>query len=317
MSTPTHIRDFPVSDLNLVAMVVVNVELDQGWGDHNDHGSGLEKRVEHQVRDEAAWTRYEQIGADSTFMCKCDCCGNRLIYACVVEHTPTGVFYHIGRDCFGNVECLQQNAHWVSMTGDMLVTRVAAGKKAAKERKAGDVRELKFFTEFSDLRRVFDFAKNPPIQQGHPSYGKISWAVATLGDMHGTIRRFGKLSHKQFDLARKLHTESLDKIEQDRDRAEQLAAAVEAGFRAPVGRVAVEGVVVSTKWVDSDFGGSTKCLVDFGNGTRAWGTLPSSVETGKGDRVRFRASFELSDKDPLFSFYKRPTNWERLDLQAA
>ena len=78
MSTPTHIRDFPVSDLNLVAMVVVNVELDQGWGDHNDHGSGLEKRVEHQVRDEAAWTRYEQIGADSTFMCKCDCCGNRL-----------------------------------------------------------------------------------------------------------------------------------------------------------------------------------------------------------------------------------------------
>ena len=315
MSTPTHIRDFPAADLNPVAMIVVYE--DGAGGPAGALDEGTEMRVEFDVRDPEAWQRYEDAGEPNSSPGKCQCCGHALIYSCVVEHTPTGVFYHIGRDCFANVECLKSHTTWVSMTGDRLVTRVAAGRKAAKERKAGDVREAKFFAEFADMLPVFEFAKNPPMQQGHPTYHKISWAVATLNEMRSTVRRFGKLSDKQFALARKLHAESLDKIEDDRVRAEQVAAAVEAGFRAPVGRVAVEGTVVSTKWVESDFGGATKCLVDFGNGTRAWGTLPSSVETGKGDRVRFRASFELSDKDPLFSFYKRPTNWERLDLQAA
>ena len=315
MSTSKHIRDFPVSDLNLVAMVVVYEDGAGGPAGYLHEGS--EKRVEHEVRDQAAWDRYREVGDVNGITCKCDCCGHMLIYSCVVEHIPTGEFYSIGRDCFANVECLQQSAQWVSMTGDRLVSRVAAGRKAAKERKAGDVREAKFFAEHADLVEVFDFAKNPPIQQGHPSYHKISWAVATINDMHGNVRRFGKLSEKQFALARKLLAESLDKIEQDRERAQQLAAAVGAGLRAPEGRVAVEGTVVSTKWVENDFGGSTKCLVDFGNGTRAWGTMPSSYAGGKGDRVRFRASFELSDKDPLFAFFKRPTNWEHIEEQQA
>lgn len=311
----THIRNFPAADLNPVAMIVVFEDGTGGPAGHLHEGSAL--RVEFDIRDDEAWKRYDDAGKPNATPGKCQCCGHALSYSCVVEHTPTGEFYHIGRDCFANVECLKAHATWVSMTGDRLVNRVAAGKKAAKERKAGDVREAKFFAEFADMLPVFEFAKNPPLQQGHPTYHKISWAVATLNDMRGNVRRYGKLSDKQFALARKLHAESLEKIEQDRARAEQVAAAVEAGLRAPEGRVAVEGTVVSIKWVENDFGGSTKCLVDFGNGTRAWGTVPSSVNTGKGDRVRFRATFELSDKDPLFAFFKRPTNWSGVEEQIA
>ena len=300
-----HIRNFPTSDLNLVALAVV-------WDEPCAHSDdGFEKRVDHQVRDEVAWKRYNEMGGtNGVFNVKCDCCGHTLADSCVVEHVPTGEFYEIGRDCFANVECLQQGAQWLSLTSDRAVARVAAGKKAAKERKAGDVREAKFFAERADLAPAFEFAKNPPVAQGHPSYGKIVYGVATLNDMRQRIRRSGVLSDKQLALVEKLYSEALAKLDQDRERAEQVAAAVASGLRAPEGRVAVDGTVVSAKWVDSDFGGAYKCLVDFGNGTRAYGTLPSSSDNvERGSKVSFTATFEVSAKDPLFAFYKRPTKW--------
>ena len=299
-----HIRNFPASDLNLVAFAYVYME-------HSAHSdSGLETCVEMEVRDDAAYSRYQQAGAVNGNGCNCDCCGHSRMYSCIVEHAPTGGFFHIGRDCFANVECLQQGAQWLSLTSDRAVARVAAGKKAAKERKAGDVREAKFFAERADLAPAFAFAKNPPVAQGHPSYGKIVYGVATLNDMRQRIRRSGVLSDKQLALVEKLYSEALAKLDQDRERAEQVAAAVASGLRAPEGRVAVEGAVVSTKWVESDFGGAYKALVDFGNGTRAYGTLPSSSDqVERGSRVSFTATFEVSAKDPLFAFYKRPTKW--------
>lgn len=40
---------------------------------------------------------------------------------------------------------------------------------------------------------------------------------------------------------------------------------------------------------------------------RAWGTRPASMEDAKvGDRIDLTASFERSDKDPKFGFFKRP-----------
>lgn len=304
----TDIRNMPMSDLNPVAYIVVdyNQWVMADWS----------FEASYEVRDEDAWKRYEDGGRAGNDSFKCDCCGHRLIYACVIEHTPTGAFYHIGRDCYANVECLKAHNDWVSLSGDRLSVRLAAAKKAAAARKAGDIREQQFFAASPDMVAVFDFAANPPIAPEHPSFHKIAWAVSTLRDLRRNVRHRG-LSEKQFAFARKLHAESLEKIEQDRVRAEQAAAAIAAGVRAPEGRVAVEGVIVSTKWVENDFGGSTKCLVDFGNGTRAWGTLPSSYAGGKGDRVRFRASFELSEKDPLFAFFKRPSNWEYVEEQKA
>jgi hypothetical protein len=296
----THIRNFPASDLNLVSFIVVdyNAWIMSDW----------RYDAKHDVLDQDAWTRYENSKRDFGF--KCDCCGHTLIYACVVEHVPTGHFYHVGRDCFANVECLQHHRNWVSLTGDRLAARVAAGKKAAKERKAGDVREATFFEQNPDMVAVFNFADQPPVAADHPSYQKICYAVATIGSMRSTIRRYGNLSDGQSAFACKLYSESLAKLDQDRERAQQVAAAVANGLRAPEGRVAVEGTVVSAKWVESDFGGAYKCLVDLGNGTRVYGTLPASADNAeRGSKVSFTATFEVSAKDPLFAFYKRPTKW--------
>jgi hypothetical protein len=308
-----HIRNIPSSDLNLVAFAYV-------YDEPSAHAvSGFERRVEMEVRDEAAYNRYHVKGAVNDEMrSRCDCCGHWLMYSCVVEHTPTGEFYIVGRDCFGNIECLQQHAKWVSLNSDRAVARVAAASKAVKERRAGDVREAKFFAEHADLVPAFDFAKNPPVTQGHPSYQKIAYSVATLNDMRHPIRRKGQLSEKQLALASKLYSEAVVKLHEDRDRAEKIAAAVANGLRAPEGRAEVEGSVVSTKWVENDFGGSLKCLVDFGNGTRAYGTMPSSADQcERGTKVRFRATFEPSPKDALFAFFKRPSNWQVLEQAAA
>lgn len=305
-----HIRNFPTSDLNLVALAVV-------WDEpcaHSDYG--FEKRVDHQVRDEAAWKRYREIGGVNGLAShKCDCCGHALTYSCVVEHVPSGEFYQIGRDCFANVECLQQHAQWLSVTSDRAVAHVAAGKKAAKERKAGDAREVQYAADRPDIVALLDWAKNPPVPADHPSYKCISYAVSVWSDFRTTVRRFGKLSDKQIAFGLKLHAEAVAKLAEDTARAEAILAAKAAGLRAPEGRCEVTGTVVATKVIEDDFYGSTKCLVDFGNGTRAWGTFPSSATGGKGDKVRFRASFQVSDKDCLFAFFKRPSKWTVLEGQ--
>lgn len=300
-----HIRNIPSSDLNLVAFAYV-------YDEPSAHAvSGFERRVEMEVYDQAAFIRYDENGTvNDESRSRCDCCNHWLMYSCVVEHAPTGEFYVVGRDCFANIECLQQHAKWVSLNSDRAVARVAAANKAVRERKAGDVREAKFFAERADLAPAFEFAKNPPVAESHPSYYKISYGVATLNDIRQRIRRKGALSDKQLALVGKLYSEALAKLDQDRERAQQVAAAVANGLRAPEGRVAVEGTVVSTKWVESDFGGAYKCLVDFGNGTRAYGTLPASADSAeRGSKVSFTATFEVSAKDPLFAFYKRPTKW--------
>lgn len=88
------------------------------------------------------------------------------------------------------------------------------------------------------------------------------------------------------------------------------------------GRREVTGVVVSTKWVENNYGGSFKMLVQEGD-CRLWGSVPSSISGGggynendeyvytegvkEGDHVRFTATIERSDRDSDFGFFSRPT----------
>lgn len=89
-------------------------------------------------------------------------------------------------------------------------------------------------------------------------------------------------------------------------------AAVESAKRpVPTGRIVVEGVVLSTKLVESDYGVTLKMLVE-GDGWKVWGTRPRSIEVERGSRVRFTATVEASREDASFGFYSRPTKAEIL-----
>lgn len=78
----------------------------------------------------------------------------------------------------------------------------------------------------------------------------------------------------------------------------------------PEGRVTVEGIVLSVKNVETDYGTTTKMLVDVG-GYKLWGSVPSSICADKGYRVKFTAA--ITPREIGFGWYSRPTkaeSWE-------
>ena len=74
------------------------------------------------------------------------------------------------------------------------------------------------------------------------------------------------------------------------------------------GRHRFSGVLLGTKSVENDYGYVTKMLVLDDRGFKSWGTLPSAIyEIEKGDRIKFDATLQVSDKDECFGFVKRPS----------
>ena len=100
----------------------------------------------------------------------------------------------------------------------------------------------------------------------------------------------------------------------------------------PVGKVIVEGVVVSTRLVESEYGSTLKMKVTTDAGWSVWGSVPKSLlgycewdddyvqrwvaGAEIGDRVRFTATIEPSADDRLFGFFKRPTKAEIIERAA-
>ncbi len=84
---------------------------------------------------------------------------------------------------------------------------------------------------------------------------------------------------------------------------------VEQAARRPVptGRTIIQGEILATKTVDTQWGVTVKLLVQ-GAGWRVWGSRPSEISTAeRGDVVEFTATVSASDDDDSFGFYSRPT----------
>ena len=317
------IRDISLLNLRPVALVDVWTE-DFGF-DHDNDTECVEKMVQHVPFDQnpetlAAFDRWQKTGdVDSWY---CTCCGHNLIYNCVVEDTETGGFYSVGRDCMESITCLKAHDARFSMLIEYAAKRQAASRLALKNRRAGDVREAKYSEENPAVAAAIQYAIN--FDEKHLLWNKVSWNITTIKDLRGTIRKNGVLSEKQLALILRIHGEAVTKLQNAADELANKEAAISAGVRAPQGKQSVTGTLVSIKWVTSDFGGSHKGVIDLGNGTKVWGTIPESqiatsefvvgkgwITTGiqAGDKVSFTATFEISEKDPLFSFYKRPSKW--------
>jgi hypothetical protein len=75
-------------------------------------------------------------------------------------------------------------------------------------------------------------------------------------------------------------------------------------------RVTIVAKLISTKWVDNQFGGGVKMLVEHADGWRLYGSCPQGIcndEPTRGDEVQFDAVVTRSDKDAKFGFFNRPT----------
>jgi hypothetical protein len=111
-------------------------------------------------------------------------------------------------------------------------------------------------------------------------------------DLRDKLVEYGTLSVKQVDaLTASLQREAIKVLAHD----------------CPVGRVRVEGDIVTVKVQESKFGFVTKMLVTAHDGYKVWMTAPKSlVNPAKGMHVIVTVTVEPSGDDKKFGFGSRP-----------
>lgn len=290
---------------------LVSSLVDQGWKFTSVHGSG-----------------------------QCGHCGARIRYAALMGHEPTKGLIWVGETCLDNRFSLTKGEFDRLRKNAMLNRERTA--KAAKiaavlaEHPAlayasyahnievaggtqvwvvnGDWTGTEYATE-EEARATLPERDRDDFYAVYAQYKRgTTWAsktrqvktLDTLGDIWGKVERYSDISEKQAAFVERM-LGWLDEAEQKRvEREAATAAVVASGVQVPEGRIVVEGEVLSTKWVDNDYGSTQKMLVQNEAGWKVWGSVPSSLDVDKGDRVQFTATVTKSDDDPLFGFFKRP-----------
>jgi len=213
----------------------------------------------------------------------------------------------IGHDCASNLFGLTDLAEKQKRE----VTRLRKVRKIKEEfetQLAGD----------PELAAAFELSfEGKPVD--HPKDGTFltGTGAGIVFDINRKGRRYGSISEKQAELVKKIAREHVERQERRETELEAKGDVPDV----PEGRVEVTGTIISTKWVQSDYGDTLKMLVESEEGWRVWGTCPTTIleaveygtEELKGSKVRFTAAIEPSKDDRLFGFYKRPTKPELLE----
>lgn len=214
----------------------------------------------------------------------CMVCGNaQAIYTALFYHAKTNTYIRMGRDCADKCE----------MGNEQAFRRIMDSVQAAREARAG---KLKARGILDDLGLPDAWAL---YERGH-SEGD-GYEENTIRDIVGKLIRYGSISDAQANFVRKLFAQ----IPERKAKAERIAAERAAAEPAPTGRFKLEVEVISVREQESDFGTRTVMTVKaIQGGWLAWGTAPLGVE--RGNRITLSATFEPSEKDPKFAFFKRP-----------
>jgi hypothetical protein len=260
---PTTIKVLPIKDLSVAAVIY--------QCDEDEEGRAV---YEYEIYDQAAFDR-AVIPTDG---CRCDCCGQQLKYACIVEHKPTTEIYYVGRQCANKIDFLRGQS-----------STIENASVAMAERALCNAREKEFRRDHPEAIPALDWAR--------------TGINRCAQDIASKLRSYG-LSDKQIEFLVKLHED---------DKAKRASAT----GTCPTGKQEVTGTILNVKKVPNEYsryGGTIdKVLVDLGNGAKVYGNGPSNEHPEKGQIVKFSASFEPSQKDNLFGFWKRPTKWTVLN----
>ncbi len=176
--------------------------------------------------------------------------------------------------------------------------------EARRERKAAKVAEEKaaklnaaLSTMDEETLTAYYWATSQPTVDFDEVPAGIARPLAQAQDIARKVSEFGPLTPAQCAFLKSLYNTVMTR------NAER-----EAATPCPSGRVEITGIILSTKWVENNFGGAYKMVVKDDRGFRVYGTIPSSLgSSDKGDRVTFTATCEPSADDKLFGFYSRPT----------
>ena len=165
--------------------------------------------------------------------------------------------------------------------------------------------------------KIDDFLEaNPVLAQHFTTYGDADTEVQrdigfAFFDIKDKLYKYGKLSNKQVDFAIKLVEDYLTRKDNAKVWAEEKANAEPVPVTEE--RIQFTGEVIKTTYKDYVLPngmevGSQKCTVKDDRGFVVWGGDVGD----KGDRVTFMATVTVSDNDPKFGFFKRPTKIEKI-----
>jgi hypothetical protein len=209
---------------------------------------------------------------------RCTHCGAHLRYQAIMRYIPTGENILVGETCLDNRFSLESKAEF-----DRL--RKAAELDRQAQRIVAAATECIATLDTTPEAKSFLADKKGTI--GHP----------IARDIRRKLWLYGSISQKQADLVAKLTTPK-----------PATEAPAEVLVDVPEGRLTIEGEVLTTKWQDSDFGGSLKMLVKVTTPQgvyKVWGSVPSAISPERGDFVKFMA--QVTAKETGFGFFKRPT----------
>lgn len=226
---------------------------------------------------------------------QCHHCGARIRYFSILKHVPTGDYIAVGETCMSD--------RFELATAEFHKLR----KAAELDRQARRIREA--VAEFVQANPDLAFMGVKKFEERQAQMPETSRENSFIHDVASKLNQYGSLSERQVAAVRTA-------VARDAERAAALATR-EVEVFAPVveGRIVITGEVLSVKWQDSDYGGSLKMLVKDDRNFKVWGTVPSSIEVERGNRVTFTATVEQSKDDETFGFFKRPSKATNLTPQ--
>lgn len=236
--------------------------------------------------------------------------GNRYWY--YFEHLPTGDVIRVGSKCaaacnLATREQLEDRRTYERR--DMAVERGhrLAGDPAARWAIEWCWREV---GEDAEAGATGGLVISPDLDDS------VSFPRRFARDLLVRFNREGTVSDKQVALCRKLYAEGDERRERTERIEREKAEATPIPADVLAGRATITGEVVSVKWRDSAYGGAFKMVVADDRRFKVWGTAPDALfedsELPVGTRVTFDAAITVSDDDPAFGFFKRPTKAGRV-----
>jgi hypothetical protein len=235
---------------------------------------------------EVKWWQEEMVrtfGADyHRKIHRCIHCGNGTVrWITAVRHIPTNEVVVFGSDCTKRLGFADKHAF-----------------KLAQLQARADARKVRF--TIWNQRQAF-LAEHPAIAQAlldieQPMHAKNTF----VKDVLAKLDQYGSLSDRQVEAVVKSLARDVEYA------ARKTVEATEAKGDAPSGRAEVTGTVLSTKWVETDFGSTQKMLVKIENGARVWVSVPGKETIERGDTITVRATWTPSKDDKSFGFGSRP-----------
>jgi len=239
---------------------------------------------------------------------QCGHCGAHIRYAALMVRPDVAEMIYVGETCL-------DNRFSVSKTEFAeLRKRAAALAKRHREISAHDEAcaahpALAYATYARNLRATVENRYGERAVR----YSGLEWGLDVATDIMFRLARSGKISDAQIRLVGRIVDEQDAKLARFAEREAARLAKETSIEPLSAGRQEIEGVVVSRKAVNSEWGVSYKMLVKLDSGQRVYGTEPSSLQVGPGSRVRFTATVTPATDEPSFGFYSRPTKAEALE----